>query len=445
MNQPICVEEGIPEILRIGDDLARRRKKEEEQQREQEQRRLKKLKEEEKSMKRIVITEPLHVEHKLHVDENLNWTDANSLQLLNKLGEGAYGIVYRALHVPTNTELAIKTVPISEDSEESTDILKEIDILKQCRHDNVVSLYGCVFSENSLWIIMDYCSVGSVKDFMKHSPRSFTEKEISAVIYYVLRGLSYLHSISIIHRDLKSANILLTDSGEAKIADFGVSYQVSNTLAKKTTVVGTPLFMAPESLDGGDYSEKADIWSLAITAIEMHDGQPPHNDEHIMRAMLLITQNDPPTLSDPSSVSPEFNHFLERCLKKESKERATAEELMKDPFIANGDHQITLMEMIREFKEIKQKKELEKLEQERIAEEKRKAEERKEEQRKEEERLAEAKRKLELFEKMTEKSNQASSQLKHLDLLGPGVMDGGPSEVERNVIELQEMEQSLAR
>lgn len=127
--------------------------------------------------------------------------------------------------------------------------------------------------------------------------------------------------------------------------------------------------MSPESLDGGDYSEKADIWSLGITAIEMHDGYPPHNDEHIMRAMLLITQNDPPTLENPSIASPEFNNFLARCLKKNKDDRASAEELIQDPFITKfTDHEETLREMVTEYKILRTKNEAKK--QEEIAKEK---------------------------------------------------------------------------
>ena len=152
--------------------------------------------------------------------------------------------------------------------------------------------------------------------------------------------------------------------------------------------MGTPLFMSPESLDGGDYSEKADIWSLAITGIEMHDGQPPHNDEHIMRAMLLITQNDPPTLSDPSTASPEFNNFLARCLKKNRDERPTAAELLTDPFFAGKDHNATLKQMIGEYKALKYQKEMEK----KREEEEKRAEELKEKQEKQ--------KKAEQFEKL---------------------------------------------
>lgn len=309
--------------------------------------------EERKGGRKLEITGPVNVVHKLHVDKELNWTgseSAKSVEILEKLGEGAYGAVFRALHLPTNFVLAVKTVPISENNEQSSDIKKEIEILKQCRHDNIVSLYGCMFHENKLWIMMDFCGAGSVKDFVKHWTRPLLEEEIVAIMYYVLGGLDYLHSKSIIHRDLKSANILLTDKGEVKIADFGVSFQVNNTLAKANTVIGTPLFMAPEALAASNYSEKADIWSLAITAIEMVEGVPPYNDEHIMRAMLLIAQSDPPTLKEPEKMSPEFNAFLARCLKKDPAERPSAMELLTDPLFQKRNQEEALRSLMAEVR-----------------------------------------------------------------------------------------------
>mmetsp|Transcript_12776 Transcript_12776/g.51006 ORF Transcript_12776/g.51006 Transcript_12776/m.51006 type:complete len:516 (-) Transcript_12776:40-1587(-) len=303
--------------------------------------------------RKLDITGPVNVVHKLHVDKDLNWTgkeSANSLELLDKLGEGAYGAVYRALHVPTGHILAVKTVPMSGAAQETDDIKKEIEILKQCRHDNIVSLYGCMFQEGVLWILMDFCGAGSVKDFQKHWPKPLTESEITAIMYFVVLGLRYLHSINIIHRDLKSANILITENGDVKIADFGVSFQVNNTLAKANTVVGTPLFMAPEALAASNSTEKADIWSMAITAIEMVDGYPPHHDENIMRAMLLITTAEPPKLVNADKMSDKFNAFLARCLKMNADERPSAEELLEDELFKDQNHKAVMAGLLAEYR-----------------------------------------------------------------------------------------------
>lgn len=303
--------------------------------------------------RKLDITGPVNVVHKLHVDKDLNWTgkeSANSLELLNKLGEGAYGAVYRALHVPTGHILAVKTVPMSGAEQQTDDIKKEIEILKQCRHDNIVSLYGCMFHEGVLWILMDFCGAGSVKDFQKHWPKPLTESEVTAIMFFVVQGLCYLHSINIIHRDLKSANILITENGDVKIADFGVSFQVNNTLAKANTVVGTPLFMAPEALAATNSTEKADIWSMAITAIEMVDGVPPHHDENIMRAMLLITTAPPPKLVNADKVSDKFNNFLARCLKMDAEERPSAEELLEDELFKDQNHKAVMAGLLAEYR-----------------------------------------------------------------------------------------------
>eukprot|EP01094_Clydonella_sp_ATCC50884_P021002 TRINITY_DN4500_c0_g1_i1.p1 TRINITY_DN4500_c0_g1~~TRINITY_DN4500_c0_g1_i1.p1 ORF type:complete len:582 (+),score=119.75 TRINITY_DN4500_c0_g1_i1:227-1972(+) len=334
----------LPEVLRpqgadqIKKDEERRRL--EREKREEEERR---KHDKTKKLGSLSITGPVKVTHKLHVDKDLNWSEQSpeSLRLTAKLGEGAYGCVYKATHVATDQEVAIKTVLVgAEEGEGVNEIKKEIDILKQCRHPNIVSLYGCVQKGNELWIMMDYCSIGSVKDFMKKSQKNLTEPQATAVLYYVCKGLCYLHDINIVHYDLKSANILINNEGNVKIADFGVSYKGDKTLSNKggASVVGTPLFMSPQALNCCDSGWSSDIWSLGVTAIEMIDGNPPYHDEHVMRAMLLIASGPPATVLHPENFSAKFNAFIARCLQMDDENRPTAEELLEDPLFEGVDH-----------------------------------------------------------------------------------------------------------
>jgi len=140
-------------------------------------------------------------------------------QLLEKLGEGSYGSVWKAIHLKTQTTTAIKRVPVENDLDE---ILNEIKIMKQCRSPYIISYYGSYFKENELWIVMEYCGAGSVSDLMRITDKILNEDQIAVVIKDSLKGLVYLHSLRKIHRDIKAGNILLNDKGESKLADFGV-------------------------------------------------------------------------------------------------------------------------------------------------------------------------------------------------------------------------------
>jgi serine/threonine protein kinase len=198
-----------------------------------------------------------------------------------------------------------------------------------------VSYFGSCATEKKLWILMDYCGLGSVRDVMETCKRTLTEKEIACVCAGTLQGLHYLHTHfeqPIIHKDIKSANILLTEQGEFKLADFGVSQQILTTLCLGY-LEGTPHFMAPEIGNASRFNFKADIWSLGITAIEMADGRPPYADINIMRAIHMIRRHSPPTLKDPKKWSKDFNDFISRCLVKDFDARSTAEELLQHPFI----------------------------------------------------------------------------------------------------------------
>eukprot|EP01104_Vermistella_antarctica_P011315 TRINITY_DN314_c7_g1_i1.p1 TRINITY_DN314_c7_g1~~TRINITY_DN314_c7_g1_i1.p1 ORF type:complete len:817 (+),score=277.80 TRINITY_DN314_c7_g1_i1:241-2451(+) len=283
----------------------------------------------------FAISAPSNFVQKVHVDDDYNWSGedpSKTFEVTDKLGEGAYGAVYKGIHRETGFVVAIKELNITENLDE---IKKEIDILKKCRNDLVVRYFGCCYKEEKLWILMDYCGAGAVCDiYKKIKPvhKTFIEDEIAAIIVSVLEGLVYLHSIGTIHRDLKSGNILINSEGDIKIADFGVSAELGNAV-KATTTIGTPLFMSPEVIDGSKYDSQADIWSLGITAIEMADGVPPHFDEHIMRAMFQISSGDPPTLKTPADWSDNFNDFLRQCLCKDPEQRPTAATLLSHPFI----------------------------------------------------------------------------------------------------------------
>jgi len=164
-----------------------------------------------------------------------------------------------------------------------------------------------------------------------------------------LKGLKYLHSMKKIHRDIKSGNILLNHEGDCKLADFGVSAELNTTLAKRKTVIGTPYWMAPEVLQSSEYDGKADIWSLAITAIEMAVGEPPHSNVHPMRAIFLIPTSDPPTLPNPSDWSHDFNDFLKVCLVKNPANRPTAADLLEHhPFIKKAKTRATIAALVDE-------------------------------------------------------------------------------------------------
>jgi len=167
--------------------------------------------------------------------------------------------------------------------------------------------------------------------------QTLTEEQIQVVVKQALLGLQYLHGQKKIHRDIKSGNILLTTDGDCKLADFGISAELSTTLAKRKTVVGTPYWMAPEVLLSTEYDSKADIWSLGITAIEMAEGEPPHSNVHPMRAIFMIPNSPPPTLRHTTEWSANFHNFLRKCLQKDPTKRPSATELLhSDPFVMNA-------------------------------------------------------------------------------------------------------------
>lgn len=257
----------------------------------------------------------------------------------------SYGSVWKALHRSTARTVAVKRVPVDEDLGE---LIEEINVMKECRSPYVVQYFGSYYKEPELWIVMEYCAGGSVMDIMQILGRCLTEPQIACTMASVVQGLRYLHSIRKIHRDIKSGNILLNNEGHAKLADFGVSGQLSDQMAKRQTVIGTPYWMAPEVIKEVGYDVKADIWSLGITCIEMAEGNPPHHNIHPMSAIFLIPSKPAPTLQDPSKWSKDFIDFLSRCLNKDPEARASAEELLKHPFVTKLKRPNALADLVDE-------------------------------------------------------------------------------------------------
>ncbi|EFA77379.1 calpain-like cysteine protease [Heterostelium album PN500] len=254
---------------------------------------------------------------------------ATEFELLESLGRGSFGAVYKARHKKTGHIVAVKQVPVNEDFQE---ILKEINIMKQCRSKYVVQYYGNYFKGETCWIIMEYCAMGSVSDMMNITSQILNEEQIALVCYSTLKGLYYLHKNSKIHRDIKPGNILVTLSGECKLADFGVSGQLSERTRKRNTVIGTPFFLAPEVIQEVGYDSKADIWALGISAIEMAEFHPPYHDLHPMRVLFMIPTAESPKLKEAHKWSPEFSDFIRLCLAKEQSQRPSAKDLLKHPF-----------------------------------------------------------------------------------------------------------------
>ncbi|PPD90638.1 hypothetical protein GOBAR_DD12428 [Gossypium barbadense] len=204
-------------------------------------------------------------------------------ELLNELGKGSYGAVYKARNIRTSELVAVKVISLSEGEEEYEEIRGEIEMLQQCSHSNVVRYFGSYPGEEYLWIVMEYCGGGSVADLMNDTEEPLEENQIAYICREALKGLDYLHSIFKVHRDIKGGNILLTEQGEVKLGDFGVAAQLTRTMSKRNTFIGTPHWMAPEVIQESRYDGKVDVWALGISAIEMAEGVPPRSAVHPMR------------------------------------------------------------------------------------------------------------------------------------------------------------------
>jgi serine/threonine protein kinase len=267
--------------------------------------------------------------------QKLDSDPAAIFEVLDVLGEGSYGSVHKARNRQTSEIVAIKIIPVEGDQDE---LLREIEILKTCSNAHIINYFGSYFHESDLWIVMEYCGAGSVSDLIGAAAALPSEDQICVVLHCALLGLIYLHKDKrSIHRDVKAGNILLTNDGKAKLADFGVSAQMNSTMSKRRTVIGTPFWMAPEVIQESSYDGKADIWSLGITAIEMAQGEPPNSDIHPMRAIFMIPSKPPPTLDDPSKWSDGFVDFIKVCLTKNPAERPDSTELTSHAFMKQAE------------------------------------------------------------------------------------------------------------
>lgn len=253
------------------------------------------------------------------------------VKLLEIVGRGKFGTVHKA-QTPEGGVVAVKILNLDTDSDEIKDIQGEVQLLSHLRGaPNIPHYHGSLVKGHQLWVMMDFCAGGSIRTLLK--PGALDERYIGIIARELFVALQFIHSHKVIHRDIKAANILISKEGNVRLCDFGVAAKLTNTVLKRTTMAGTPYWMAPEVItEGATYNYKADVWSAGITIYEMATGNPPYSDKDAMRAMQLLTQHEPPRL-EGRQYSTLLKDVIALCLEENPNVRPSADDVLKCKFI----------------------------------------------------------------------------------------------------------------
>ncbi|XP_056022142.1 uncharacterized protein LOC125649787 [Ostrea edulis] len=272
------------------------------------------------------------------------------LDNFSKIGEGSTGIVCIATQGSTGAQVAVKKMDLRKQQRREL-LFNEVVIMRDYHHQNIVDMYDSFLVGDELWVVMEFLEGGALTDIVVNQTNTkMDENQIATVCKACLKALSFLHSNGVIHRDIKSDSILLSQEGKVKLSDFGFCAQVTQELPKRKSLVGTPYWMAPEVISRLPYGPEVDIWSLGIMVIEMIDGEPPFFNEPPLQAMRRIRDMPPPKLKNVHRVSPRLQGFLERMLVRDPSQRANAFELLQHPFLRGADKPSCLIPLMRSFR-----------------------------------------------------------------------------------------------
>ncbi|XP_074389722.1 serine/threonine-protein kinase PAK 3-like [Zonotrichia albicollis] len=278
---------------------------------------------------------------------------------LEELGRGGFGAVYKALDTSSGQQVAIKIMSLKEEMSEEL-AANEILAMRDNRNPNIVTYLDSYLVDAELWLAMEFMDGGTLFDVLRAV--YLEEGQIGAVCRECLQGLHFLHSRQVIHRDIKSGNVLVGMDGSVKLGDFGLCAQLSPGHSKRSSSVGTPSWMAPEVVRGEAYGPKVDIWSLGIMGLEMVEGEAPYQREARLRVFELIESNGPPKLQNPRHHSALLHDFLRCCLQADEDRRWSAKELLQvrkskgHPFVTSGDPASSLAALIISAKQVQEGK-----------------------------------------------------------------------------------------